>query len=182
MRKKVLKHPQLLELQITDRRWRKIPRLRFHLEQAATVTLASLPESLQRTYSMSVLLGTNAAIKKLNRDFRGMDKATNVLSFPQFPDVKSLKSSPRSQPIYLGDIALAYQYMVSEAKKDHKILKNHITHLMIHGILHLFGYDHINETEANRMERLEKKIMTRLGLSDPYATTDHNHKTHRFNG
>ena len=69
----------------------------------------------------------------------------------------------------MGDIVLGYQYIVAEAKKDNKILINHLSHLLIHGILHLFGYDHISGPEAVSMERLETKIMAGLGLPDPYA-------------
>jgi probable rRNA maturation factor len=68
----------------------------------------------------------------------------------------------------MGDIAIAYRYIVGEAKRDNKILINHLTHLFIHGLLHLFGYDHGLDPEAARMERLETKIMAALGLPDPY--------------
>lgn len=158
----------LLCLQINDARWRKIPKLKSSLERAAAETLEMLPKTLQRPCSISVLLGTNAAIRTLNYQFRGIDKPTNVLSFPQFETGKELRSQPKTISVNMGDIAIAYQYVVLESKLQHKILINHLTHLIIHGILHLFGYDHLVEIEAERMERLEKRIMTRLGLPDPY--------------
>lgn len=160
--------PFALHIQIDDKRWYKIPKLKSRMEQAAAETLAQLPKNLQRPCSLTLLLGTDKMIRTLNRDFRGLDKPTNVLSFPQFGEEKELKSASRTEPLYVGDIAIAYQYMVDESKKYNKILINHLTHLMIHGILHLFGYDHLGDIDAQRMERLEKKIMRRLGLPDPY--------------
>ena len=108
-------------------------------------------------------------MRELNRDFRGVGKPTNVLSFPQLDPRKFPKNDGKKQAVHIGDIAMGYQYIVGEAKKDNKVLINHVTHLLIHGILHLFGYDHGSETEAARMEGLEKRIMAKLNLPDPYA-------------
>jgi len=160
----------ILTIRQTSLRWSRIPRLQKRLEAAMQVTRDHLPKTLHFPISVTLLLTTNATIRRLNRDFRGMDKPTNVLSFPQYEpaDLRRLKGS--KTPAEIGDIAIAYQYMVAEAKKDHKILINHITHLFIHGLLHLFGYDHILDPDAVRMERLETKIMAALDLPDPYAT------------
>lgn len=168
--------PSALDLRIEDVRWRRIPRLKYHLELAAATALDSLPKNYRFPCRINLLLSTNAVIRKLNRDFRGLDKPTNVLSFPQFNQLKSVRFDPEMGPVHMGDIAISYQYVVAEAKKTHKILINHLTHLMIHGILHLFGYDHGVEVDANRMERLEKRIMKQLGLPDPYAVLLHNPK------
>jgi probable rRNA maturation factor len=149
--------------------WDKIPRLKSRLQKAADMTLAHLPSRLQFPIQVNLLLTTNAAIRRLNRDFRGMDKPTNVLSFPQIDPVILVRLKRQKHTIELGDITIAYQYIVVEAKNDHKILINHVTHLFIHGLLHLFGYDHRQDPEAARMERLETKIMAALDLPDPYA-------------
>lgn len=161
----------LIELQITCPSWRKIPRLRSRIQTAAQAALDLLPKKLQKPASATVLLAGNAKIRQLNKDFRGIDKATNVLSFPQFSPQELTKVLNGVQPTELGDIALAYQYVVSEAKSEDKILINHITHLIVHGILHLFGYDHLCERDAVRMETLEVEIMKSLGLPNPYEQT-----------
>lgn len=161
--------PSILDINIMTSGWRRIPRLKARLEKAAQTTLVSLPQSLQFSCAMTVLLTGNEAVRRLNRDFRGADKPTNVLSFPQFEPRKLPKKGKGKDPVYLGDIAMAYQYIVGEASKDNKMLINHVIHLLIHGILHLFGYHHGSDTEAARMEHLEKRIMARLDLPDPYV-------------
>ncbi len=158
-----------LDIVIEDARWRKIPRLRSRLEKAADAVHAELPKSLRLSCTATVLLAGNAAVRRLNRDFRGHDKPTNVISFPQFEPAELTKKGKKRGGFYAGDVALGYQYVVAESKKDHKILINHTIHLIIHGILHLFGYDHQLGADAVRMERLEKKVMAKLDLPDPYA-------------
>jgi probable rRNA maturation factor len=157
-----------LHLQTNSLSWSRIPRLRTRMEKAAQAALAHLPEHLRFPCAINVLLTKNAEIRRLNRTFRGIDKATNVLSFPQFDRSKLPKKGRKRDQIHIGDIALGYQYIVAETKKDHKILINHVLHLLIHGILHLFGYDHRLGAEAVRMERLEARIMAGIGLPDPY--------------
>jgi len=152
--------------------WQRIPRLAARLKKAAAVTQTHLPKQLQFPVSVTLLLTTNAAIRRLNHDFRGIDKPTNVLSFPQYEPADLRRLTAVKTPVEIGDIAIAYQYMVDEAKRDHKLLINHITHLFIHGFLHLFGYDHLNDPDATRMERLETKIMAALDLPDPYRDAD----------
>jgi len=154
---------------VEDSRWSRIPKLRARLEKAAAVTLTHLPKTLRFPWTATVMLTNDVAVRKLNRDFRGIDRPTNVLSFPQFDPSELTKKGKKLKSVPLGDIVIAYQYIVVEAKKDHKILINHVTHLLIHGLLHLFGYDHMAEGEALRMERLEQKIMAKLGLPDPYS-------------
>jgi probable rRNA maturation factor len=109
---------------------------------------------------VNILLTTDAAVRRLNRDFRGKDKPTNVLSFPQ------AKGSP-----HLGDIALAFETVKREAREQDKTLEAHTAHLVVHGVLHLQGYDHMNAKAAKRMEKLECDILGRLGYPDPYADT-----------
>ena len=158
-----------LDLQITVAGWRQIPHLRTRLQQAARATARHLPKKLRFPFTATVLLTSNARLRQLNRDFRDIDKPTNVLSFPQFSPVELTKYGKKRGIVGVGDIALAHQYIVAEAHRDHKILINHVTHLVVHGLLHNFGYDHRVKAEAEIMEKLEIKIMKSLGIPDPYA-------------
>ncbi len=168
----------LLDFQIALDSWKRIPGLRPRLRNAAQAVLALLPEAPPVDLAATVLFTGNAKIKQLNHDFRGVNKPTNVLSFPQYTPAQIKRLVVQKAPIELGDMALAYPYVVAEARKDNKILIDHVTHLLIHGLLHLLGYDHIMEREAARMEKLEVKIMESLGLPDPYAKKP-SRKTHR---
>jgi probable rRNA maturation factor len=126
---------------------------------------ALLAAGPKKPVEVSILLTSDAAVRKLNAKFRGKDKPTNVLSFPADADDAQPKDAPRT----LGDIALAYGVLRREAKAEDKSLTAHLSHLVIHGVLHLLGYDHEHDKDAVTMERLEKKILSRLGISDPYA-------------
>jgi probable rRNA maturation factor len=157
----------LLDFQTPLASWRRVPRLFARLQTAAQAVARHV--SVASDFSATVLLAGNARVRQLNHDFRGIDKATNVLSFPQFSPKEMRRFKRQKEKVFLGDIVLAYQYVVAEAKKDDKILINHATHLVVHGLLHLFGYDHQKEAEATRMEKMEIRIMKDLGLPDPYA-------------
>ena len=163
-----MKSDSFLEVSISDRRWRSVSGLAARLEKAAQVTFAHLPKNLCFPATSTVVLTNDKALRKLNRDFRGINKPTNVLSFPQFGPAELPKKGKSKFPVYLGDILIGYQYVVGEAKNTNKILINHVTHLLIHGLLHLLGYDHLSEKDAVRMERLEQKIMSALDLPNPY--------------
>ena len=119
----------------------------------------SLPQG-ERGWSLTVLLTDDAALQDLNARFRGKDKLTNVLSFP----------APESARPHLGDVALAYGVCTAEAQAQGKSLAAHLMHLTAHGVLHLLGYDHETEAEAEAMEGLERAILAGLGLPDPYET------------
>ena len=101
----------------------------------------------------------------LNAQWRQQAKPTNVLSFPA-------PSSGNMQPKLLGDIVIAYETTAREAETDHKPFEHHLSHLTVHGFLHLLGYDHELDDEAETMERLEREILARLDIADPYATRD----------
>ncbi len=101
--------------------------------------------------------------RRLNRDYRGYDRATNVLAFP-------FESPPGIEPLpYLGDLVLCAPVVAREAREQGKAVRAHWAHLVVHGTLHLLGYDHIDEEEAVRMEAEECRILARLGVPDPYA-------------
>lgn len=124
---------------------------------------AALPAA-HRAKAVTVLFADDATLKILNHDWRGQKKPTNVLSFPSAPDLKKLRGQPRS----LGDIALSYEKVAREAKASGLSLKAHTTHLIVHGILHLLGYDHLSDAEAKAMETKEIRILKKLGIADPY--------------
>ena len=130
--------------------------------QAAFVA-ASVPDKI---YTVDIILTDAAALQKLNRDFRGKDRPTNVLSFPQIEDVAALASLP--EPVALGDIFLAYETLAAEAVQQGKSLRNHVAHLLVIGFWPLVGYDHQNDVEAEEMEALEIKILAHLGIQNPY--------------
>jgi probable rRNA maturation factor len=116
---------------------------------------------------LAVMLTDDAGIRTLNNNWRGIDKPTNVLSFEALQP--SGDSGPDDAPRMLGDIAIAYQTTRKEADDEHKPFDHHLSHLAVHGFLHLIGYDHENDTDAETMEALETEILAQLGIPDPYA-------------
>jgi probable rRNA maturation factor len=115
---------------------------------------------------LAVMLTDDAGIRTLNSNWRGIDKPTNVLSFPALPP--SGPSGPDDAPRMLGDIAIAYQTTRQEADDEQKPFDHHLSHLAVHGFLHLIGYDHENDGDAEAMETLERQILAQLGIPDPY--------------
>lgn len=113
---------------------------------------------------LSVVFTDDASIRALNRDWRGKDKATNVLSFPAF---EVAPGDPL--PPMLGDIILAFETVSREAALEGKPFAHHLTHLLVHGLLHLLGHDHENDEDAEEMEGLERKSLARLAIPDPYV-------------
>lgn len=122
--------------------------------------------------SISISLSTNEEVQALNAQWRGKDKPTNVLSFPMLDaDELAALANTDDGEVLLGDMILAYDVCVAEADEKGISLADHVTHLIIHGTLHLLGYDHIDDVEAEHMEDLEVKALASLGLGNPY--TDH---------
>ena len=113
---------------------------------------------------LAVMLTDDAAIRALNNQWRGLDKPTNVLSFPAPAALQG------DSPVHLGDIAIAYETVAREAESEGKPLAHHLSHLAVHGFLHLLGYDHESEPEAEAMEQQERAILARLRIPDPYLT------------
>jgi probable rRNA maturation factor len=130
-------------------------------QKAASAALAVTYEA-NGEFEASVMLTNDAQIQELNRTWRNKDKPTNVLSFP------SPEQPGATGPRYLGDIALAYETLVRESEDESKELAHHFAHLIVHGVLHLLGYDHEVEAEAEIMEALEVKALATLGIADPY--------------
>ena len=156
---KVDTRPQLPSLQIDiltqDESW---PDVRALIERAVTsaLTIACFNE----TTELSIALSNDALIQDLNKQYRGKDKPTNVLSFPQDDDFS------------LGDIVLALETIQKEAEEQDKSFDDHFVHLVVHGTLHLLGHDHEEDDEAEEMEALEVKILNDMGIENPYEDSD----------
>jgi probable rRNA maturation factor len=116
---------------------------------------------------LSIVLGDDALVHVLNRQWRGEDKPTNVLSFPQ-----RTAALPADAPRLLGDIVLAFETVAAEATAQGKPLAHHLCHLVVHGVLHLLGFDHEAAGEAERMEALEIAVLSGLGVPDPYRVAE----------
>jgi probable rRNA maturation factor len=130
---------------------------------------ASMVDADTGDAELAVMLTDDAGIRTLNRNWRSIDKPTNVLSFPALqPTGEPSDDAPRM----LGDIAIAYETTRSEADDEQKPFDHHLSHLAVHGFLHLVGYDHESEAEAETMENLERDILSTLGIPDPYAHQD----------
>ena len=124
---------------------------------------AALPDD---DVSIGLLFTSDARIAEINGQWRGKASATNVLSFP----VSAATPVPAGEPRPLGDIALAYGVISREAREQKKPIGHHVTHLIVHGVLHLLGYDHENDDEAGAMEAREIMILAELGMENPYAS------------
>jgi probable rRNA maturation factor len=130
-------------------------------EDLLSKALAATAAAEGKSGSVSLLLGDDASVAELNQQFRGKAGPTNVLSFPPAPGT--------AEPGFLGDIALAAETIVEQAQFQGKRFEDHAAHLVVHGFLHLIGYDHEKPADAEVMERREREILASLGIEDPYA-------------
>jgi probable rRNA maturation factor len=133
----------------------------------AIQTAAEMVDADTGDAELAIMLTDDAGIRTLNANWRGIDKPTNVLSFPALQPTGT--PSAGDAPRMLGDIAIAYETTRREADDEQKPFDHHLAHLTIHGFLHLIGYDHETDEEAGEMEDLERKILAQLGIPDPYA-------------
>jgi probable rRNA maturation factor len=147
-----------LDLSIEDERWEQIESLEHLVESALEAALNQADEEAPQG-QISLMLCDDATIRELNKEWRGIDKPTNVLSFP---------SPPAMQNHILGDIALAYDTTAKEAEDEGKSLSAHMVHLIVHGVLHLLGYDHLHDNDAEKMEQSEALALASLGIANPY--------------
>ena len=138
--------------------------------RAAGAAGAGEPRLANPRLVVSLLFTSDAEVHSLNREWRQRDKPTNVLSFPML-ERKELESlAPEGPPVMLGDIALAAETCAREAAEKGITLADHATHLIVHGLLHLAGHDHVDsDAEAEAMEALETAILAKLGIADPYG-------------
>jgi len=145
----------VIEVEIEDEAWTgALPEAATVVERAATAALGTA------TGDIVVLLTDDAAVRDLNARFRGKDRPTNVLSFP----------AAESAAPHLGDLVLAFGVCADEAEAQGKTLADHLSHLTVHGVLHLLGRDHEDEAEAEAMEAEERAVLASLGVADPYRT------------
>ena len=144
-----------ITLLVEDPKWRSHRGLMTRLTKAADATR----RSARLKGGFTILLAGDKKLRALNHNFRGKDKPTNVLSFPGHAG-------------YAGDIAIAYGVTSKEAKAGAKAFADHAAHLVVHGVLHLAGYDHERPRDAKVMEPLEVKILKRLGIADPYVVAE----------
>jgi probable rRNA maturation factor len=144
------------------------------IEAAAELADADTAEA-----ELAIMLTDDGGIRTLNNNWRGIDKATNVLSFPALQPTGP--AGPDDAPRMLGDIAIAYQTTRREADEEHKPFDHHLSHLAVHGFLHLIGYDHETDDEAEAMEGLEREILAQLGIPDPYSDRDPHADRERVN-
>jgi len=151
-----------LDISVPSLLWRRLPRAR-PIARETIVAAAAESGAPGEGSDVSLCLADDAALRALNLSWRGIDKPTNVLSFPAAP------GPPGEETPTLGDIALAYETLAREAEDLGVSLADHYRHLLVHGFLHLVGYDHETDAEAERMEALETRILARLGVADPYA-------------
>jgi probable rRNA maturation factor len=147
---------QGIQVVVEDPGWRRFRGLLPRLKRAAAA--AEKAGKFRGQSAFTVLLASDSRLKSLNREFRGKDKPTNVLSFPAAANGDG----------YRGDVALALGVTRREAKAEGKRFADHAAHLVVHGVLHLAGYDHVRLRDAKVMEKLEIAILSRLGIANPY--------------
>lgn len=142
-------------------------------KRALGALVQAAPELANSRLSASLLFSDDAEVHALNREWRGKDKPTNVLSFPMLERKELLALAPGGPPELLGDIALALETCTREAIEKGVPLEHHAAHLVVHGLLHLAGHDHVDsDTEAAAMEALEIKTLALMGIADPYGDRD----------
>jgi probable rRNA maturation factor len=155
-----------IDIVVRSDHWQSTPTAAAIVRRAvmrAATTLSTSPTEL------AIVLADNSTIRGLNRDWRGIDAATNVLSFP----------TKNTGGQHLGDIVLAYETIAREARRERKPFAHHLAHLAVHGFLHLMGYDHEDEQGALTMEDAERAILRQLAIPDPYRARDRNNARHQ---
>lgn len=162
-----------VEVLIEDRAWRSVPRVKGLAARAAEAALAAgMPDGVRATACVALI--DDGAIARLNHDFRGQPKPTDVLAFPQLPGgTRSIAARLRKhagvrEPVALGDIVVALGTCTRGAREARIALTHHVAHLVAHGALHLLGHDHGEASETARMRALERKALAVLGIADPY--------------
>jgi len=154
---------------VSDARWeRAVPAIEAGLRRAALAALkAGWPAN--GAAELSLALVDDAESQRLNHTYRQQDRPTNVLSFPGEAPPAATPGQARPEQVLLGDVVLAFETAAGEATAQGKSLLDHASHLVVHGVLHLLGYDHVEAKAAEEMENLERDVLGHLGIADPYA-------------
>lgn len=167
-----------LDIAVADAVWQdQFPEYTARIGECFSQIVAQVPQA--RNFQkfvhleLSILLTNDGNIQELNRDYRDQDKATNVLSFPSLSEAEITAflcedGDIPDFPVVLGDIIFAYETIKSEATEQGKSFSDHFCHLCLHGMLHLLGYDHVEPDQADDMEALEKRLLSKLSIDDPY--------------
>jgi probable rRNA maturation factor len=176
-----------LDISVASALWRRLPHARAMARETIAACIAESEIAMRDRADVSLCLADDKRLRALNARWRGVDKPTNVLSFPSAPtgapaeaigehadQARRARLDPDgaadpSRVATLGDIALAYETLAREAQDFGAPLADHYRHLLAHGFLHLLGYDHVTDEDAQRMEAIEIRILARLGVPDPYA-------------
>jgi probable rRNA maturation factor len=155
--KRPLRPALKVDVRVESKRWNKVRSAKSVVRQAVTEAAAALSTT---GAELAIILADDSTIRLLNRNWRGVDAATNVLSFPT--------AAAGGEPPLIGDIVLGYETVAREARAEGKPFAHHVAHLAVHGFLHLVGYDHARDKDAEAMERVERRILRRLAIPDPY--------------
>lgn len=159
--------PGPLTLLILHEEWLAIGDVQATITAAYNATGNRITDVAGR--EVALVLTSDADVRALNAQFRGKDKPTNVLSFPS-EDASSIQAIT-GETLPLGDVVIAYETVMREAREEGKPPLHHLSHLTVHGLLHLAGYDHETDEDAERMEALEREILGELAIPDPYLTS-----------
>lgn len=163
---------------IIDERWNTVlgdkENIIYNACKCALVYSKLVPAKLfesdkkEKELEISIALANDKLLQELNSEYRKKDKPTNVLSFPQIHEDKIKEEIEKNEYLVLGDIVISLDTLQSEADEQNKTLENHFIHLIVHSMLHLLGYDHVKEDDAEKMEALEVEILAELGIDNPY--------------
>lgn len=158
--------PVTIDVVVESPQWEAEANLEAAIHEAVAAALAAGDLRPMPGAELAVILADDAHVRSLNREWRDQDKPTNVLSFPGAGD-----DEDPEEVLLLGDVVIAYETVKREAEEAEKPFRHHLAHLVVHGTLHLFGYDHIEPDEAEAMEETERQALARLAIPDPYAET-----------
>jgi probable rRNA maturation factor len=151
-----------VDVEVVDPGWLAAGDVEALAQEVVAITLAEVGNRVHPDAEISIRLCDDAEICALNLAWRNKDKATNVLSFP---------APAGNRGPLLGDIVVAFEYVSEEAREAGRSLRDHLTHMLVHGLLHLLGFDHESEEGAEEMEEFERRILATLGIADPYFGT-----------
>lgn len=162
-----------IDLIIDEKNWLNFltkKEVKYIAKRALDIVISVLKINIAKNVLIetSIILTNDKVIKNYNNDYRNIDKSTNVLSFPIYEKEVIKELNQNGNYVLLGDIILSIDTIIRESNEQKKQFSDHLTHLVVHSILHLFGFDHINEIEAKYMESIEIKVLKIFGINNPY--------------